>query len=380
MDQHIVVLGAGYAGMMAALRLAPRHRVTVIDAATHFTERVRLHELAAGRTRTRIPITELASRGSAPGPEPVTGHVVGIDLQDKVIHTRDGGEYFYDKLVYALGSHTDTTAPGVAEHAYTVERARELRARLAGQEHGTLAVVGGGLTGTELAAALAEAYPGWRVRLVTSGEPVPGLSERGRAHVLRALDRLGVEVLREHRALAVDEHGVHTGRGLVPADAVAWAASFTVPNVAARSGLAVYRDGRAMVDQMLRSVSHPDVWVVGDAAALAVPRAGVIRMACMTAMPVAAHAADTINALTSGQEPKPFRFRYLVQCVSLGRRDGVIQPVRADDCPLNWVLTGRTAAWVKERMCRLSFLALQVERRRPGSFSWPRHSPLGGAA
>lgn len=71
-------------------------------------------------------------------------------------------------------------------------------------------------------------------------------------------------------------------------------------------------------------------------------------MACATALPAASHAATCLIAEARGREPRPMRFRFVVQCVSLGRRDGLIQAVRADDTPRELVLTSRTAAHVKE--------------------------------
>lgn len=373
-SQHIVVIGAGYAGMITALRLDRRHRVTLVSADDHFTERIRLHELAAGRPSVTVPLAELIS---GTGITSITARVTGLDPDRKLVRTHDGREIAYDTLVYALGSRTEIPGVsdelGVARHAYTAERAVELRKRLVGDgggDGGTLAVVGGGLTGVEFAAELAEAYPAWRVGLVTGGEPAPGLSEKGRAHIAGVMDRLGVRTYPHTRVVGVDERGLRTDRGELPADVVVWAASFGVSALAAESGLAVDERGRVLVDATLRSMSHPDVYAVGDAAAVEVPGVGTLRMSCAAGMPIGAHAADVINARAAGREPRPFRFRYVVQCISLGRRDGVIQFVRADDSPHERILTGRAAAWAKERICRFTVGSLRLERRRPGSYLW----------
>ncbi|WP_157250936.1 NAD(P)/FAD-dependent oxidoreductase [Nonomuraea typhae] len=364
----IIVIGAGYAGMTAALRLDRRHRITLVSATDHFTERVRLHELAAGRPSVSTPLAEL-TRGT--GIHLVTGRVTELDPAGKRIVLEDGRELGYDTLIYALGSFTDTSVPGVAEHAYTAEDADKLAVRLRAGG-GRLTVVGGGLTGVELATELAETYPDWRVGLVAGGRPVPGLSRRGRAHVDGTLARLGVEVTMGTRAEAVTPGGLRTSRGEIAADVVVWAGSFAVSGVARRAGLAVDERGRALVDETMRSVSHPDVYVVGDAAAVNVPRAGVSRMSCAIGMPIAAHAADAVNARARGRAAAPFRFRYLVQCVSLGRRDGVIQAVRRDDAPIELVLPGRLGAWVKELVCRYAFVSVRLARRLPRSYVWPR--------
>ncbi|MEV7026195.1 FAD-dependent oxidoreductase, partial [Kitasatospora sp. NPDC093558] len=140
MEQHVVVIGAGYAGLTAALRVSRRHRVTLIDPRTEFSERIRLHEVAAGRVAASVPLGELVAGRDI---TTVAATVVALDPVGRKVTLDDGLVVGYDRLVYALGSRTDTAGvPGVAAHAYTVERAGELSARLA-QGGGTVAVVGG---------------------------------------------------------------------------------------------------------------------------------------------------------------------------------------------------------------------------------------------
>ncbi|MFG1699867.1 NAD(P)/FAD-dependent oxidoreductase [Nonomuraea sp. NPDC049309] len=363
--RNIVIIGAGYAGLTTALRIDRKHRITLISADEHFTQRIRLHELAAGRPEVTVPLKEL-TKGT--GITTVRGRVNAIDPDGRRVRTEDGREFAYDTLVYALGSRTDTGTPGVAEHAYTAEQAGELRARLHGGS-GELVVVGGGLTGVEMAAELAESYPAWRVALVTGGVAGAGLSEKGRRHLARTLTRLGVRMREGTHVESVGRDGVRTDQGLIAADVVVWAGSFRVHELAAEAGLAVDDHGRIVVDETLRSVSHPDVYAVGDAAAVRLP-GGTHRMSCAAGMPIAAHAADVINARAAGRPAEPFRFRYLLQCVSLGRRDGLVQFVHGDDTPKERILSGRTAAWVKEQICRFTVASLKMERRRPGTYMW----------
>ena len=80
-------------------------------------------------------------------------------------------------------------------------------------------------------------------------------------------------------------------------------------------------------------------------------------MACATGLPAAAHAVRSIAARLAGREPKPLRFRYINQCISLGRNDALIQFVRGDDSPRDAVLTGRAGARYKEAIVRSAYLA-----------------------
>ncbi|WP_341483574.1 NAD(P)/FAD-dependent oxidoreductase [Streptomyces endophytica] len=207
---RVVVLGGGYAGMMAALRLAPHARVTLVDPDDRLTERVRLHEVAAGRPEVAHSRAELL-RGT--GVEHLAARATALDPDARVVHTDRGRTLRYDRLVYALGSHTDPR--GAGQRSFTAETATALHRRLL-TGPGALAVVGGGLTGIEMAAELAEAHPEWQVRLLTGGELGPGLSVRGRTHVRTVLDRLHVRVTEGRRVTDADD---------LDADAVVWTAA-----------------------------------------------------------------------------------------------------------------------------------------------------------
>jgi NADH:ubiquinone reductase (H+-translocating) len=361
---RVVVLGGGYGGQLAAQSLARRTdaAVTLVNDGARFVQRVRLHQLASGRSVDAPRFTDLLD-GS--GVRFVDDRVTGLDLAAHRVSLRDGGALDYDVLVYALGSHT-----AVPEHAHDVSTAAGA-ARLAARLHdGTcrrVAVVGGGLTGLETATEIAEAFPRLTTTLVTDGVLGADLSSRGAAHVRRVCARLGVRLLEHASVTAVRPDGLTLADGTDdPTDVVVWTAGFAVADLAARAGLAVDAHGRILVDAALRSSSHPDVVAIGDAAAAVASDGSVVRMACATAMPAAQHGARTVAALLGGREPRPWRFRYAIRCVSLGRRDGLVQVVHADDRPRELALTGRVAARVKEAIC-VNALRVQTHPRIPTS-------------
>jgi NADH dehydrogenase FAD-containing subunit len=356
MAEHIVVIGAGYAGLAAA-KLAARWtdgRVTLVNERDRFVERVRLHQLAAGQRLRDLPLRDLLAGTRV---ELVVDRVTGIDAEARKVRLAEGA-LDYDRLVYALGSRTDPGVPGAAEHAYSVSTAEDAE-ELAGalRTARVVAVAGGGLTGIEAAAELAEARPDLTVLLVTGGELGAGLSVKGRRHVRRAFERLGV-LVRDHATVTeVRADGLVLGGGEhVAADAVVWTAGFRVPELAREAGFEVDAHGRLVVDQALASVSHPEVVGVGDAAAIRRPDGLELRMACATGLPTAKQAVRALADRLAGREPRPLRFRYYNQCVSLGRRDGLIQFVRQDDSPVERVLTGRAAARYKELVVRATVL------------------------
>jgi NADH dehydrogenase len=360
MTHHIVVLGAGYSGLIAAKLVAKRTnaRVTLINAGDRFVERVRLHQLAAGQRLRDLPLRDLLKGTRI---ELVVDQVTGIDAADRTVRlARTPRAVGYDTLIYALGSFPDLeSVPGVAEHAYTVavpDQAWRLRDRV--RESGALAVAGGGLTGIEAATELAESHPGLKVRLVTAGVLGGALSDRAQRYLRRTFDRLGIEIRENVRVAEVRADGlVLEGGEQVDADTVVWTTGFRVPDLAREAGIAVDDHGRMVIDQTLRSVSHPDVYGVGDAAALRRPDGQELRMACATGLPSAQQAARAIAARLAGREPLPLRFRYFNQCISLGRRDGLVQFVHSDDSPREAVLTGRLAALYKEAIVKGTVLA-----------------------
>ncbi len=261
----------------------------------------------------------------------------------------------YDLLVYALGSHADLDAvPGAAEHATAVadaERAERLRDRM--RTASTVAVVGGGLTGIEAATELAETYPDRTVRLVTGDTLGPALSERGQAHLYRTFDRLGIQ-LREHANVAkVAADGLLLADGEhVGADVVVWTTGFRVPDLARESGLAVGENGRMLVDATMRSVSHPEVYGIGDAAAARQADGRELRMGCGPGGLAAACAVRAIGDRMAGRTPRRLRVDFDGQCISLGRREGLVQYAKLDGRLLGPMLTGRAAAVVKEAIVR----------------------------
>ncbi|MYY05067.1 MULTISPECIES: FAD-dependent oxidoreductase [unclassified Streptomyces] len=363
MQHRIIVLGAGYAGAIAAGRIAKRLRrddatVTLVNAEPDFVERVRMHQLAAGQDLTPRPFGEMFA---GTGVELRVGRVtaVDVDLKTVTVQGADGpDELAYDTLVYALGSAWNPQGvPGTAEHAHEIASrpgALRLRDRLAAlPPGGSVVVVGGGLTGLEAATEFAEARPDLDIALAARGGLGDWLSPAGRRHVRKVCDRLGITV---HEHTAVTEVGaghVTTADGTsFPASVTVWTAGFAVHPLAAATPLETDGTGRIVVDATMRSVSHPDVYAIGDAALVAGPGDKPLRMSCASGIPTAWQAADSLAARLTGRKLPHTPLRYFNQCVSLGRKDGLIQYVTADDRSVRGVLTGRIAAVYKELVCK----------------------------
>ncbi|MEU1087437.1 NAD(P)/FAD-dependent oxidoreductase [Streptomyces sp. NPDC005576] len=417
---RIIVLGAGYTGAIAAGRLAKRLRredvdITLVNAESDFVERVRLHQLAVGQELRPRPFAEMFA---GTGVELRLGRVTAVDADRKTVtvtvldgsgpgngngngggtaggtggHEASAAELPYDTLVYALGSGWNTHGvPGTAEHAHDITGrpgALRLRERLAVLGAGSpVVVVGGGLTGVEAATEIAEARPDLDVTLAAHGELGDWLSPKGRLHLRKVAGKLGITV-REHTAVeAVGADHVVTADGTaVPAAVTVWTAGFSVHPIAQATTLEVTGDGRIVVDRTLRSVSHPDVYAIGDAAHGIGPADKPLRMSCASGVPLAWQAADTIAArLTGDKLPKPSA-RYFNQCISLGRKEGLIQYVTADDRAVSAALTGRLAAFYKEVVCKSAAWGVAnptlglPSRRRPLVHQTPGAAPAPAAA
>lgn len=368
MKHRIVILGAGYAGASAAGRLARRLHaddvdLVLVNAEPDFVERVRLHQVAAGQELRPRPLRDmLAGTGVALR----VARVAAVDVDRKVVALTDadgdgaGGaaELGYDTLVYALGSSlAEHGVPGVAEHAHDVASrpgALRLRDRLAGlAPGGRVVVVGGGLTGIEAASEIAEARGDLDVALAVRGDLADWLSPAGQGHVRAVFERLGVTVHEHADVVRVGATEVLTGDGAtIPADVTVWSAGFAVHPIAAATALRVSASGQIVVDGTMRSVSHPDVYAVGDAALADGPLGTPLRMSCASGIPMAWQAADSIAArLTGGKLPNT-PLGYVHQCISLGRQDAVIQLVTPDDRAKPAAPGGRLAAGYKELICK----------------------------
>ncbi|MGM1064120.1 NAD(P)/FAD-dependent oxidoreductase [Saccharothrix sp. Mg75] len=372
---EVVVIGGGYAGVMAANRLT-RHgdvAVTLVNPRPVFVERIRLHQLVGGTNDAVVDYGDVL----APAVRLVVDSATRIDAAGRRLELASGDAVGYDYLVYAVGSGgADPTVPGAAEFAHpvaTLEDARRLRPLVGAAT--AVTVVGGGSTGIEVAAELAEA--GRRVTLVCGGVLGPYLHPRARRSVAERLAALGVRVLDGpgSTATGVTRDAVRLADGReVPGDVTAWSAGFGVPDLAARSGLRTDALGRLLTDETLTSVDDARVVAAGDSAA---PSDLPLRMSCQAAIPLGAQAADTVFSRIAGERPAPLNQAFAGQCVSLGRRDGVLQFAHRDDVALWLHLAGGPVAKLKEFVCRGTVGHLAREGREPGSYRL--HRITGGA-
>lgn len=363
----VVVIGGGYAGVMAANRLTQRDDVTVtlINPRTSFVERVRLHQLVGGSDDALVEFGDVL----AGGVRFLVDTVTRIDAAARTLTLENGEPVGYDYLVYAVGSGSAApTMPGAAEFAYgtaSLEEALRLRSVLEDTLlTAPVTVVGAGPLGIETAAELAEL--GRAVALV--GPLGPYLHPRGRRSVAKGLAKLGV-TLHSATVTAVTGDAVllDDGREL-PSTVTIWTAGFGVPDLARRSGLRTDAVGRLLTDETLTSVDDDRIVATGDAAA---PSDVPLRMSCQAALPLGSHAADTVLSRIAGDRPADFTKGIGAMCVSLGRQAGVFQFAHFDDTAMGVHVPGRLGAKLKESACQSPIKQMAAEARKPGSHKWP---------
>lgn len=297
----VVVAGAGYAGLHVALRLTARRRghpeteLVLVDRHDYHLALTELPRVAGG-TRAggavRIPLEDtLTDRARF-----VQTEINGFDLAGRRLLT-EAGPIGFGRLVLALGSRpNDFAIPGLTERTLSLYSASDaeqawaavekaLAAAAAAADPGeqrrlaTVVVGGGGATGVELAGELAETLPKLAsrlglppdrpaVRLVEAGPTLlAGSSPQLIAKASKILSGLGVEVLTSAEVAAATEDGFRlTGGQLVEGGVFIWAGGVKAPDLVARSELLTGHNGRVKVDQYLRVLDHPDIYVAGDLA------------------------------------------------------------------------------------------------------------------
>ena len=380
---NIIILGGGYAGLMAALRIAGKTKkmntaVTLINALEHFVERPRLHEEATGTRLPDKPITTML-RGSKT--KFVKGWVKAIvpHSQTVVVETEAGEASLpYDYLVNALGSRVDRqTVPGVAKFAYTLDPYGEFTTTDLAEKLDALSgrpfsagIIGGGATGIEMAGQLKGTQSQADVTLITQGEAGAFKGPKIQNHIQAALAQQHISVQEHCQVQEITAEGVLIAGNLMPADLIIWAGGFVASPIAKEAGIQVNGRQQMLVDPTLRSLSHPNIFAVGDMAAPVEEPGAPMRMALFTALVTGAQAADNIVATLKGKPLRPLSFAWYGQGIAIGPQDAVGFNTYPVDKPVGPIFRGKTAVIMRNFFVRLLKAALEMERRFPGLLTW----------
>ncbi|RXH16793.1 NAD(P)/FAD-dependent oxidoreductase [Bradyrhizobium guangzhouense] len=342
---RIVVLGAGFAGLWAAIGAARLREaigdagrdieIRLIDRNPYHNIRVRNYEVDL--SEVALPLAQLL--------DPVDvvhgiGEVEAIDpvRRDISLVTSSGKEKLgYDRLVLALGSEvTRPDIPGLAEHAFDVDSyaaALRLEGHLTSlgrsapsPGRSTVVVVGAGFTGIEVAAEMPErlvraGIHGSRRIVLVDPNPAVGatIGERARPVIETALSSLEVETRLGVRVASVDASGVRLSSGeFIPAQTVIWCAGMRASRLAENFPGARDRLGRLLVDPFMRVADLPGVFAAGDVASSVVDGLHPTVMSCQFARPMGRFAGHNVVADLVGQPMLPLRIDWYVTVLDLG--------------------------------------------------------------
>lgn len=369
--KRVLILGGGFAGLTAARALKRAAvRVTLVDRANHHVFQPLLYQAATAAVSPAditAPIRWLLRKQR--NTRVLLGEACTIDVEARTVRLAEPEQTLsYDYLIMATGArHSyfgnpewEELAPGLksVEDALEIrnrflsaferaERTRDAAERRALQ---TFVVVGAGPTGAELAGvlpviarkALAPDFreidaADTRVILLEAGERVlPAFPERLSSRARRDLEDLGVEVRTGAQVTGVDQRGVLVGEERIEARTVFWAAGNEASSLARDLGVELDRAGRVLVEPDLSVPGHPEVFVVGDLAAVG-QNGGFVPWVAPAANQQGGHAAHNILRDLRGEPRRRFRYRDKGNLATIGRNRAI-----AD---FGWLRITGTPAW-----------------------------------
>jgi NADH:ubiquinone reductase (H+-translocating) len=371
---RVVILGGGFAGVGAAQKLKDVEAdVVLVDRHDYHTFQPLLYQLATGLLETTGVGHSLRDLLESHGNATIhKTNVTGIDLESRSVSLDGLDPITYDYLVLGLGAEVNFFGTeGAAEHAfpmYTLPNASRLKDHLlerwetADRDPGIVAdgalnvvVVGGGPTGVETAGAIAELYRGdlakdyksidaddARVTLVEAGpELFPMFKPKLRAYATKALSDRTVEVRTGTAVASVEATRVTLKSGeVLKTHTLVWGAGLQGNELVRSLGIELQRGDRLGVGPDLTMTEHPEVYVVGDIAAITDAKTEqVLPQLGSVGLQSGEHAGEEIARRIGGKQSKPFRYRDKGTMATIGREAAVVQ-----------MLGGRTMTGLKAQL------------------------------
>lgn len=393
---HVVVVGAGFGGLQTVRDLdgAPV-RVTVVDRRNHHLFQPLLYQVATASLATSEiawPIRQLLRNRREV--TTLLATVVGVDKAGRRVLLEDGSTLAFDTLVIATGArhayfgHDDweRVAPGLKtlEDATTIRR-RILRAFEEAEREAdpaqreallTFVVIGAGPTGVELAGTIAELARltlvrdfrnfdsrATRVVLVEAGPRVlPAFDDDLSNYALEALEKLGVEVRLGQPVTDCTASGVTVESERIAASTVMWAAGVQASPAAQWLGIPADQAGRAVVEPDLSAPGHPEIFIIGDTAAVMAPDGRPVPGIAPAAKQEGRYVAATIRGRLAGRGAvEPFRYRHAGSLATIGKRKAVID--------FGWMKLRGAIAWWIWGLAHIYFL-IGVKNRLSVALNW----------
>lgn len=360
MSKKIVILGAGYAGVHAAKKLAKKYKknndveITLIDKNPFHTLMTELHEVAGGRVPEESVKIELSKIFHRTKVNVVVDYIENVDIDKKIVTTKEGS-FDYDYLIVGTGSEPAFFGvPGVKENGFTLwslEDALKIREHIKSRfkaasyekndakrkEMLTFVVAGSGFTGIEMAGELLE----WKTKLAhdyrVDESEVRLLVVEAMSTILNMLDRKqadkaekymvkhGVEVIKDSPIVEVSSNGITLKNGqTIPTQTLIWTCGVQANQEAKEYGLKTARAGRLEANKYMEAIGKKDVYVVGDIAyyeeEAGKPNPQIVEAAEQTAVTAV---KNIIASIENSDKKTEFKSNYHGFMVSIGGRYGV---------------------------------------------------------
>nr|WP_315591789.1 NAD(P)/FAD-dependent oxidoreductase [uncultured Cupriavidus sp.] len=400
---HVVIVGAGFGGLDVVNGLAGTDvDITIVDRHNHHLFQPLLYQVAGASLSTSEiawPIRYLFRK--RPEVQTLMAEVKGIDHDAREVILDSGSRLSYDTLVLATGARHayfghdewEAFAPGLKtlDDATTVrgrilvafeeaERESDPEKRAALQ---TFVIIGGGPTGVELSGTIAELARDTLARDFRSIDPrtarvvlieagprlLPVFPDDLSEYTRRALEKLGVKVELGSPVTECSADGVFYGGKFLPARTIVWAAGVQASPAARWLGAEADRAGRVLVNPDLTVPNHPEIFVIGDTAAVTMPDGKFVPGIAPAAKQQGKYVANLIGCRLKGKSAiKPFSYVHQGNLATIGRSLAVIDMGRVK-------LRGALAWWVW-KLAHIYFL-IGVQNRLSVAMSWVWNHSIG---
>ncbi|CAN2231627.1 NAD(P)/FAD-dependent oxidoreductase [Candidatus Planktophila dulcis] len=365
---RVVILGAGFGGLGAAKALAAKADVTVVDRHNFQTFLPLLYQVSTAGLAADHVVHPVRGALRDTGVKFRMGSPISVDHKNKTVKLDSSETLEFDHLIVALGSSTaDFGVPGVSEHGLgmkSVHEALMIRAevmrrfedlcRFEDNTRLSIAVVGGGPTGVEMAGALAELKRGplkndlahaadhMDIYLIEAGPRIlPMFSEKLSARAESDLHKLGVFVKTNTSVREIKSRQIIVKTGEpIPAEVTIWAAGVKGEPTAGLLNLPI-AGSRIDTDENLEVNHYPNIWAIGDINGSKGKDGRFYPMVAPVALQQGKWVAKQILRKHEGKALKPFKYRDKGSMATIGRHKAVVE-VR------NFRMTGPLAwfAWL----------------------------------
>ncbi|MEK4043306.1 NAD(P)/FAD-dependent oxidoreductase [Paenibacillus sp. FSL H8-0048] len=354
MSKHIVILGAGYGGLLSALTVRKymskeEAKITVVNQYPTHQIITELHRLAAGSASEQAVAMPLAKLFAGKDIDLKIAKVNSFSAENKQVILSDGVMLTYDALVVGLGSTTAYFGiPGLEEYSMVLKSAADaLRIRRHIEDRirdysktrnaadATILIGGGGLTGVELVGEIADILPKLtkqygvnpaeiKLLLVEAGPKIlPVLPDHLIERATASLEKRGVQFLTGLPVTKVVDNTIDLKDGQqIVANTFVWTGGVQGNPLVGESGLEVNR-GRATVNEFLQSTSHPNVFVAGDSAVVFAPDGRPYPPTAQIAWQMGELIGYNLFAYLNDKPQEAFSPVNSGTLASLGRKDGV---------------------------------------------------------